>query len=116
VGASQTTSIPVSGWSESPVPDWLGLAVVVQASAGFASLVNTRLPFTSSLGNEAAPCLGVGMNIGVTATVQLAVPPVAHSGDYAVVEIEAFRDDPQTCYPVPTGDQFHFTLVGVYVP
>jgi hypothetical protein len=109
------TSIPVTGWSSAPASDWLVIASVGQATAGFSSLAGSLVAVDSPKAG-ASPCLGAGMNDGVTATLSIAAPQGARSGDWAVVVVESFRDDPSTCYPYPTGDQFHMWLTGVYVP
>ncbi len=116
VAPGQSTNVSFTGWSVASAPDWLTIAVVVQATGGFASLAGTRLPIASALGQEQAPCAGVGLNDGAGATVAVQAPAAAQSGDWAVVQIESFRVDPATCFPRPSGDQFHFWLFGVYAP
>jgi hypothetical protein len=108
-------SIPITGWSAAPTDDWLVIATVTRATAGFASLEGTLLVVESPLAGGGT-CLGAGMNNGVTGAVGLSAPAGVTSGDYAVVLVESFRVDPATCYPEATGDQFHMWLVGVYVP
>jgi hypothetical protein len=44
------------------------------------------------------------------------VPPDAGHGDFAVFTLASFRDDPTTCYAPLAEDDYHFTMVGVYVP
>ena len=114
--AGTTLSIPVTGWSTAKTGDWLLNASIARSTPGFASLAKKLLPTTSPAGQELAPCFGMGMNDGVTATVDVAPPAALVSGDYAVIELDSFRDDAKTCYPAPGGDQVHFWLVGVYVP
>ena len=114
--AGTTLSIPVTGWSTAKTGDWLLNASIAHSTPGFSSLAKKLLPTTSPLGKELSPCFGMGMNDGVTATVDVAPPAGLVSGDYAVIELDSFRDDAKTCYPVPGGDQVHFWLVGVYVP
>jgi hypothetical protein len=109
-----TTSIPLTGWSSAPASDWLVIATVGQATAGFSSLAGSLLAVDSPKAGI-SPCLGAGMNDDVTATMSVAAPPGAASGDWAVVVVESFRVDPSTCYPYATGDQFHMWLTGVYV-
>jgi hypothetical protein len=116
IAAGQTIEVPMTGWSAASTPDWLTLAVVVGATGGWASLDGKQLPVTSPLGQENAPCTGEGLNDGVTATTTVQAPAGAQSGDFAVIQLESFRVDPKTCYPAPSGDQFHFWLFGVYVP
>jgi hypothetical protein len=108
-------SIPITGWSAAVTDEWLVIATVTQASAGFASLEGTLLEVASPLAGVGM-CLGAGMNNGVTASLGLSAPAGATSGDYAVVLVESFRVDPATCFPALAGDQFHMWLVGVYVP
>jgi hypothetical protein len=116
VGAGQSTSVSFTGWSAASTPDWFTIAIVVQATGGWSSLAGQRLAIASPLGQELAPCSGEGLNDGIAATVAVQAPAVVKSGDFAVVQIESFRTDPATCYPRPSGDQFHFWLFGVYAP
>ena len=109
------TGIPIRGWSSAPTTDWLVIASVAQATGAFTSLEGTLLTVNSPKAGMPS-CLGVGLNDGVAATVAVARPSGAKSGDWAVVLVESFRDDPSTCYPYATGDQFHTWLAGVYVP
>jgi hypothetical protein len=115
VAAGKTVTMTVTGWSQAPAPDWLTLARVVQATGGLASLAPSPLPLATPMGRPSS-CLGEAMNDGVRGTIDFTAPAGAQSGDYAVVRIESFRDDPRTCYPYPTGDQYHFWVVGAYVP
>jgi hypothetical protein len=115
IPAGQTTMIPIVGWSTAPTDDWLVLAVPVEASAGFHAAIDQLLPVSSPLGQELSPCRGEGMNDGVTANVAVTPPAAAGSGDWAVIELESFRVNAATCYPPVGGDQFHLTLLGVYV-
>jgi hypothetical protein len=114
-GDAGTVSISITGWSEAATDDWLVIATVAQASAGFASVEGTLLEVSSPLAGVGS-CLGAGMNNGVTASLALSAPAGVASGDYAVVLVESFRVDAATCFPALTGDQFHMWLVGVYVP
>jgi hypothetical protein len=57
-----------------------------------------------------------GLNDGTSATLLVTMPASAQSGDYLVLSLHSFREDPATCYPPVTEDEYHFWPVGLYVP
>ncbi len=110
--------IPLTGWSSAATGDWYVLASPVYATTGFQPDLGAVFEATSPLGadQDGGQCYGVGMNNGVTATLDVTVPPGAQSGDYVVLAVESYRLDVGQCSPPLGDDQFHLWVVGLYVP
>jgi hypothetical protein len=111
-----TVNVPITGWSPAATDNWLVLGFVFNGAGSFAPMVGQRIALSSPLGKDHAPCFGAGMNRGIVATLPVTAPASAVSGDYAVLQIESYRIDPATCFPDPRGDQYQFSLTGVFVP
>lgn len=116
ITASSTINVPITGWAPAATDNWLVLGFVFNGTGNFAPLVGHRIALSSPLGKDHAPCFGAGMNRGIVATLPVTAPANVVSGDYAILQIESFRVDPATCFPDPRGDQYQFSLTGVFVP
>jgi hypothetical protein len=55
------------------------------------------------------------MNNGATGALEVTAPAAAKKGDFAVIWLRNFREEPSTCNPAPDSDWTHFWPVGVYV-
>ena len=115
-----SVTIPVSGWSAAPRPDWLLYPAIAMTdpSGVFAAGVHDG-GVTSQLGlGTSGECYPrEAMNNGTTASITVAAPAGAMSGDYIVLRVDSFDEKPSpSCYPPIAEDNFHFSLVGVYVP
>jgi hypothetical protein len=117
----ETVTIPITGWSAGTTTSWLFSPAHVAdtndptlldgvADGGIASSSEAGAGTTGDCYVRGA------MNDGTNGTVEVTMPLSAQSGDYLVVGIHSFREDPATCYPPATEDLFHVWPVGVYVP
>jgi hypothetical protein len=119
--AGSTVQIPFTGWSTSARGPWLMNTTFNNGSPAMRDFA-TDAGFwttTTSLGSIklASSCYAYpGMNNGETGSLSVRVPAQAHSGDWITFYVSGFEEDPATCYPFPDRDDFHFWLVGVYVP
>jgi hypothetical protein len=119
--AGTAVTIPFTGWSTVARGPWVVKASVDNASAamrnfagdaGFWTAASMQGPIKLGTGCLAYP----GMNDGEAGTLTVHVPPAAQAGDWITFYLSSFEEDPQTCYPFPDRDDYHFWLVGVYVP
>ena len=120
VSASGSLSIPVGGWTTGSTSDWL-IKVTLDYAGGtgaLAGIADGGGEITTSLGIQSDPgCnLRAGMNAGVHGTIDLPIPSGIPSGDFAVFKVLSFHEDPATCYPPLTEDDYHFWAFGVYAP
>jgi hypothetical protein len=119
----QTLEVTLTGWSTGPSPGWWQLGTyVTNASTGMQSA-------TTSIGSGptpdrvgwfgSCPHQPIADNAGISGSPVLTftAPSGAQSGDWAVVEIDSFRqDDAALCSAVAGEDLRHFWFVGFYVP
>ena len=128
IAPGQSIDIPFSGWSTAETDDWL-----VNAGASWGQASGGTSPGGTSALADLAPGAGLtlhttlgigtkgkcgprqGVNNGVHGTLTVTAPAAAKSGDFAVVWIRNFREEPATCNPSPDGDWTHFWPVGVHV-
>jgi hypothetical protein len=116
-----TVKIPVTGWSEAATSNWLLSPYHVAETNDPTTLdgvADGGIQATSEAGaGTTGDCfVRAALNDGTSGTVDVTVPATAQSGDYIVVGLHSFREDPTTCEPPLTEDLYHFWPVGVYVP
>ena len=114
-----TVSIPLTGWSQQAVSDWLLKSRAINTSAGLSGLSESAgtIVLTSKLGiGTSAPCdPHPAMNQGVSGSLEVTLPATAKSGDYAVLVVSSFRLNSE-CHTPLSEDLDHRVPVGVYVP
>jgi hypothetical protein len=118
VAAGQSIDIPFSGWSTAETDDWLINAAANYGSGALADLaLGSGLKLQTSEGIRSTGKCGQrqGVNNGVQGSLTVTAPAEAKSGDFAVVWIRSFREEPVTCNPSPESDWTHFWPVGIYV-
>lgn len=121
IAAGKSVKIPLVGWATTAgtPPWWLLSSYVSESSAGLASAttkVSSAKTGTFSVACGASP---IADNAGAAGapTVTVTAPAGAASGDWAVVEIDSYRQDvAATCSATPGTDLRRFWSVGVYVP
>jgi hypothetical protein len=76
------------------------------------------LAISTTLGNGTSPpCYArQAMNNGASGSLAVTAPASAASGDWAVLVLYSFREDPSTCWPPADDDRVHMWAVGVHVP
>jgi hypothetical protein len=120
VSPGASYDIPFTGWSTGPRDNWQVLTYLSNGSPAVLAYDGGAFWGTSSeLGTFAADagCLPrFAMNNGGGGLLTVELPETTSSGDYAVLSIHSFEDDPTTCYPFVARDHHHEWLVGVYVP
>ena len=113
-----TVDVPLTGWSSAPAPPWWQLGTyVTRSSSGFSGAsVSITSPRSGWFGS--CPHLPIADDAGAAGTVTLhvSVPAAAKSGDWAVAEIDSFRQNGPGCSAARGGDARHYWFVGVYVP
>jgi hypothetical protein len=116
--AGQPVHIAYSGWSTGATDNWFVNPHLLRATGGMALLLDggVTTSTTAGLGTVANCRRYPSLNSGVQGTLALTVPATAAPGDYALLSLHSFRDDPNTCYAPLDEDLYHFTIVGVYVP
>jgi hypothetical protein len=110
--------IPLTGWATGPQPPWWLLGTyVTNANQGLSgatvSITSPKDGWFGSCGHQP-----IADNGGAAAKVKLHVtaPSGAASGDWAVVEVDSYRQDvTATCSASQGTDARHFWFVGVYV-
>ncbi len=115
--AGTSGAIPIVGWSTGSRGTWLVAAA--QESMGSGGFTGSWYSLQTSLGpTQMGPSCAAydGMNNGVTGEVQITAPPGVQSGDWAIIDIVSWDEDPTTCEAPSGADFFHEWLVGVYVP
>jgi hypothetical protein len=92
--------------------------VRLQVFVGIVSaLVGAGMTSTLGIGTSGDCYKRFAMNAGDTGSATLTVPTSATSGDYGVLRITSFRENPSpSCYSPITEDDYHFWLVGLHVP
>ena len=118
IAPGQSIDIPFSGWSTAETDAWLINAGANYGRGALADLaLNAGLTLHTSLGIGTTGKCGSrqGVNNGVQGTLHVTAPAAAKSGDYAVLWIHNFREEPATCNPAPESDFTHVWPVGVYV-
>jgi hypothetical protein len=118
VTAGEAVDLPLHGWSTGPQPPWWQLdTYMTSSSSGLAaSTVSITSPKEGWFGS--CPHEPIADNAGPAGEVQLHVTAAvgAKSGDWAVFEIDSYRQDVSaTCTATPGTDARHFWFVGVYV-
>jgi hypothetical protein len=110
--------VPLTGWATGAQPPWWLLrSYVTSASQGLSgatvSIASPKNGWFGSCGHEP-----IADNAGAVGTVKLHVtaPSGAASGDWAVIEIDSYRQEvTATCSASQGSDARHFWFVGVYV-
>jgi hypothetical protein len=121
VQPGQSVDVPFTGWSTGPTGNWLVSVVQTNGGgalhdAGLGLEAGVSVATDLGLGTK-SPCFSrQAMNNGTGGTVTVTVPPAVASGDWAVLSIRSFHEDPATCYQPPTDDLSHAWLVGIFVP
>jgi hypothetical protein len=120
-GAGTTVDIPYTGWSTAPRGPWLLNAFLINGSGTMLNLAHDAGYWSNStaLGPTklATNCKAYpGMNDGASGTLTVVVPATASSGDWVVLGISSFEEDPATCYAPADRDDYHFWPIGLYVP
>jgi hypothetical protein len=118
IAPGQSIDIPFAGWSTAESDAWLVNAGANYGRGALADLApNAGLTLHTTLGIGTTGKCGArqGVNNGVLGTLHVTAPAAAKSGDYAVLWIHNFREEPATCNPSPDSDFTHFWPVGVYV-
>ena len=120
IAAGATITIPFSGWSSGATSSWFVNAGVNHGQgslSGLSTVPGGGLKLVTSLGVGTAPKCGPrqAVNNGTTGTLTVTAPSDAAKGDYAVIWINSFREEPSTCNPRPDVDWHHYWPVGVHV-
>jgi hypothetical protein len=114
----QTARIPLTGWRDGkPGAGWWQLTWpwLSQSSSGFSGASPT-LEDANWGGPNGCDQQALASN-GSTATLTLTAPAGAVSGDWAIIEVDSYRqDDTQHCAAFRGEDWRSFWFVGVYVP
>jgi hypothetical protein len=122
VTAGGSVDIPITGWSAAATTPWLVHASVSAtndpaAFGGLADAGDIVLTTEAGVGNSAPCYVRYGMDNGGGGVLHLTVPAAAVPGDFAVLNIDSFREKPApSCYPPITEDNDHFWPVGIFVP
>jgi hypothetical protein len=121
VNAGGTVTIPMTGWSVGATGAWFLNRGVSTGSGSLANIAETDggAVISSQLGVESPTGCGprYAINNGDTASITVTAPSDAQSGDYAVLSVNNFREQPSpVCNPLLSADHLHFWPVGVYVP
>jgi hypothetical protein len=120
VQPGQTVHVPLAGWSTGPpTPGWWQLDTYVAASStgmqdATSSVTSPKIGSFGSCGSQP-----IADNGGAASSPKLSITAsgAAVSGDWAVVEIDSYRqDDAKTCGATRGTDLRRFWFVGVYVP
>ena len=119
----QTLDVSLTGWSTGPSPSWWQVGTyVTNASGGMqgAPVSIESGPTPNRVGwFGSCPHQPIADNAGSTGSPMLkfTAPAGVQSGDWAVVEIDSFRqDDSAQCAAKSGSDMRHFWFVGFYVP
>jgi hypothetical protein len=114
-----TVTIPLAGWSIGSRGNWLLDTHLINGSSVFLAQTSSFWATGSQLGaiTLGTACFAyTGMNNGVSGTLTVNIPSAAAAGDWAVLSIDSFEEDPSTWYAPVDRDDYHFWLVGVYLP
>jgi hypothetical protein len=121
VPAGGSVDIPITGWSAAATTPWLAHASLSNTNdtGAFGGVVDAGAAFLTTeagVGN-AAPCfVRYAMDNGTGGVLHVTAPASAASGDFAVLNINSFREKPApSCYPPISEDNLHFWPVGVFV-
>lgn len=118
IAAGQSVQIPFSGWSTARADDWVINAGANHGRGALADLApgsGLVLETSKGVGTKGKCGARQGMNDGVQGSLTVTAPASAKAGDFAVIWIRSFREEPGTCNPSPAIDWTHFWPVGVYV-
>jgi FG-GAP-like repeat len=117
VSPGHSVAIPVAGWSASATGSW-DLNRQIWSSAASTAFTIDDVVLRSNLGlGTVSTCGGrQEMTAGTGANLEVVAPVSAKSGDWVILGVDSFTEDPATCNPDAGQDHFHFWPVGVYVP
>jgi hypothetical protein len=118
ITAGRSIDIPFSGWSTVETDDWLvnaGANYGTGALADLAPGAGITLHTTLGVGTKGKCGPRQAVNNGAQGTITVTAPAAAKKGDFAVLWIHNFREEPATCNPSADDDWTHFWPVGVYV-
>ncbi|HEY1696160.1 MAG TPA: VCBS repeat-containing protein [Polyangiaceae bacterium] len=117
VNPGQSVSIPIAGWSASLTGSWdLNRDFFTTASPTAFTIADFSIRSPLGLGNVPACAARQEMTAGTTANLEVAAPVSAQSGDYVILRLRSFMEDPATCNPDAGEDHWHFWPIGIYVP
>jgi hypothetical protein len=123
VQPGQTLDVSLTGWSTGPSPSWWQIGTYVTNASGGMKGAPVSIgsgPTPDRVGwFGSCPHQPIADNAGSTGSPMLkfTAPAGAQSGDWAVVEIDSFRQDDSTqCAAKSGSDMRHFWFIGFYVP